>query len=284
MELAFKYEEGINVCTEDSYPYTAEDGTCKANSCTVAIPKGGVTGYKDVNPNDEQALMEAVMQQPVSVAIEADQSAFQLYQGGILTKSCGSKLDHGVLLVGYGTDQGVNYWKVKNSWGASWGESGYIRLERGVKKAGECGINSQPTYPVVHGMPGPTPGPTPPAPTPAPPTPAAGSHYEQPPCQSDESELTIQGTNGVVCAPSCDGGACPSDAPTGTIAEPSCSLVDQEQNRYCALLCAFDEACPKGSSCAIAKGDILGICVYPKSSHRTSLLATLQVSKATIVV
>merc|ERR1719502_305203 len=100
MDLAFAFLETQNVCTEESYPYTAMGGTCHASSCAVGIPKGGVTGYKDVPAEDEQALMEAVSQQPVSIAIEADQSAFQLYKQGVLTKTCGSKLDHGVLLVG----------------------------------------------------------------------------------------------------------------------------------------------------------------------------------------
>eukprot|EP00913_Durusdinium_trenchii_P012028 g11300.t1 len=110
MDLAFSYLEKKNVCTEDSYPYQAAQGTCQESSC------------------------KAVAQQPVSVAIEADQEAFQLYKGGILGQECGTKLDHGVLLVGYGTDNGVDYWKVKNSWGANWGEEGYIRLKRGVPK------------------------------------------------------------------------------------------------------------------------------------------------------
>lgn len=75
--------------------------------------------------------------------------AFQLYKGGILTQECGTKLDHGMLVVGYGTENGVDYWKVKNSWGAEWGENGYIRMKRGVPKDGECGIKDQPSYPIV---------------------------------------------------------------------------------------------------------------------------------------
>merc|ERR1712054_528456 len=123
----------------------------------------------DVPKKDETALKAAVSKQPVSVAIEADKSAFQLYKGGVLdNKKCGKQLDHGVLVVGYGTDGGKDYWKVKNSWGTSWGKDGYIMLARKGKNnstettgrkllgggggggaAGECGILKQPSYPTV---------------------------------------------------------------------------------------------------------------------------------------
>merc|ERR1712050_24921 len=89
MDNAFAYAEKNAICTEASYAYTATGGTCKASSCTPGIPKGGVTGYKDVATDDEQSLMDAVAQQPVSIAIEADKSVFQLYSGGVLTGSCG---------------------------------------------------------------------------------------------------------------------------------------------------------------------------------------------------
>jgi len=97
---------------------------------------------------------EAVAQQPVSIAIEADKSAFQLYAGGVLNSTCGTQLDHGVLVVGYGTDttsgsKAQDYWIVKNSWGATWGEAGYIRLLRGKTGPGECGLKSDASYPIV---------------------------------------------------------------------------------------------------------------------------------------
>jgi len=149
MDNAFKYEEQAGVCTEKSYPYKAKNGICKATKCTVGIPKGDVTGYKDVATDDTESLMEAVAKGPVSVAIEADKMVFQNYKKGVLSSNCGDQLDHGVLAVGYGTESGKDYWLVKNSWGPTWGDKGYVKLLRGKKQAGECGIKSDPSYPVV---------------------------------------------------------------------------------------------------------------------------------------
>merc|ERR1712019_208520 len=109
---------------------------------------GGVTGYKSVGSLFSKAtvadLESAIDQQPVSIAIEADQSSFQHYTGGILTSGCGTNLDHGVLAVGYDSSQG--YWKVKNSWGASWGDAGYVKIST---SGNTCGIHSDASYPTV---------------------------------------------------------------------------------------------------------------------------------------
>merc|ERR1711991_733805 len=99
MDNGFKFAEGTAIATEESYAYTARDGSCKS-SFTTAIPQGGVTGYKDV-ANSASALQSALDASPVSVAIQADQSVFQMYTSGTITSGCGSNLDHGVLAVGY---------------------------------------------------------------------------------------------------------------------------------------------------------------------------------------
>jgi len=143
MDRAFKYMEANGLCTEAAYPYKAVGGTCNKAGCTASAYTH-LAGYKDVTTT-ENALGAAVDMGPVSVAIEADQTGFQLYKGGVFSGVCGQTLDHGVLTVGYGTDAGQDYWKVKNSWGTSWGEAGYIRM---IRNKDECGIANEPSYPL----------------------------------------------------------------------------------------------------------------------------------------
>ena len=90
---------------------------------------------------------------------------------GLFNGRCGSDLDHGVTAVGYGTENGKDYWIVKNSWGKDWGESGFIRMERNIKDAaGKCGIAVEASYPIKTKPNPPNPGPSPPSPPVKPPT------------------------------------------------------------------------------------------------------------------
>jgi cathepsin L len=148
MDAAFKYiQANGGLCTEAEYPYTAKNGNCESSTCGTFYDP--ISGYTDVTARDESALETATVSGCVSVAIEADQTAFQYYSSGVLTGNCGTDLDHGVLVVGYGTQSGTEYWKVKNSWGTSWGEDGYVLICKDCNKngaQGECGINDDPSY------------------------------------------------------------------------------------------------------------------------------------------
>ena len=153
MDNAFKYvinNGGID--TEADFPYHAFAlwRTCPADKeGNHAVT---ITDYTDVPTKNKDALLQALSAQPVSIAIEADHFVFQNYRGGIITEdTCGDTLDHGVLAVGFDTTADTPYWIVKNSWGASWGESGYVRLAINVTDtSGQCGILEHPVYPVIN--------------------------------------------------------------------------------------------------------------------------------------
>ena len=147
MDNAFEYAIDNGMCLDADAPYEAQTGTCSdVSSCEkVAFFDHCV----DVTPDNQVHLQEAVTTYPVSIAIEADTRVFQFYTSGIITsEGCGTTLDHGVLLVGYGEEAGTMYWTVKNSWGESWGEDGYVRIERSTSQddVGICGVASTPSY------------------------------------------------------------------------------------------------------------------------------------------
>ena len=146
MDFAFQYVEKNGIETESDYPYTGSDDTCAASTSKTSWK---INGFVDVPQNVSAQLKAAVALNPVSVAIEADGFWFQFYFGGVFNSSCGTDLDHGVLAVGYGTDNGQNYWIVKNSWGGSWGESGYIRIADNGDGPGLCGILMSASYPTL---------------------------------------------------------------------------------------------------------------------------------------
>jgi len=142
MDNAFKYIEKNPLELESDYPYTAQDGSCHYDKSKAV---GDVAAFTDVQTNSVDQLKAALNKQPVSIAIEADQAAFQYYTSGVITKGCGQQLDHGVLAVGYGTLKGQDYFLVKNSWGGSWGDKGYVRIA--ADKSNQCGILSDPSFP-----------------------------------------------------------------------------------------------------------------------------------------
>ena len=148
MDSAFDYAIDYGMCSDVAVPYTAESGSC--SSSVQDCQKVAFFDYcMDVPANNQVMLRKAVTQMPVSVAIEADTATFQFYKSGILDSTkCGTTLDHGVVVVGFGEDNGQEYWTVKNSWGSDWGEDGYIRIARSdsTDDAGVCGIAMQPSF------------------------------------------------------------------------------------------------------------------------------------------
>lgn len=141
------------ICSETEYPYYGKDTTCQVGCKTMA----SISSYVNVTSFSGIALKQAIAKQPISVVIQANQLAFQFYSSGVLSaSSCGNQLDHAVLAVGYGTtNDGKQYYKIKNSWGQTWGLNGYILLaaddnsNKQNNGSGTCGVLSMPTYPVV---------------------------------------------------------------------------------------------------------------------------------------
>jgi len=148
MDDGFKYIIKNGEVSEESYPYTAKDGKCDLTGKTVVAH---LTSYKDVTPKqDEGALTTAITNiGPISVAIDANHQSFQLYKTGVYYEpSCSAtRLDHGVLAVGLGSDGASDYYIVKNSWGTVWGSEGYIQMSRGKKN--NCGIATMASYPIA---------------------------------------------------------------------------------------------------------------------------------------
>jgi len=145
------YSNG-GLCTESSYPYTS-GGSGQSGDCRISPPANEPdtrpTNYYDVQAGSVAAMQSAVNVGPVSIAVRADQSVFQSYAGGVITSGCGhDTLDHAVLIVGYGTDPTYgDYWLVKNSWGTSWGDAGYVKIA--ANSDDQCGVLKAGSFPVL---------------------------------------------------------------------------------------------------------------------------------------
>merc|ERR1712232_1506882 len=154
MDNAFKFDEKSGgLCSEADYPYKAKQGKCNSN-CTD-VPGTIVKTFVDVPPGKQKALLSAIALQPISVAIEGSTFSFQFYKSGVLTDDkCGKNgnIDHGVLAVGYGTDLDTQepYFLVKNSWGKTWGDHGYVKIGRDSENEfGICAILKMASFPEV---------------------------------------------------------------------------------------------------------------------------------------
>lgn len=149
-ELGYNYTQQVGLSLEKDYPYEGRTGTCETSKISAAVKH---TGYEMLPMNNYTSLITAVHEKgPIAISIAAGGLGWQLYGGGIYDdKHCGFVQDHGVGLVGYGSDTvGVfkktkeDYWLVRNSWGKGWGEKGYIRIQRFGEGKEPCGMDKQP--------------------------------------------------------------------------------------------------------------------------------------------
>merc|ERR1712137_1052334 len=150
MQLAYDYiKANHGIDTEASYPYEARDRTCRFKAANVGAT---ITGYEVLRSGDEAALVDALASVgPIAIAIDASHMSFQFYDSGVyVERNCGNgdyDLDHAVLAVGYGSENGADYFLVKNPWGTSWGQKGYIKMAR--NRNNQCGVATECVYPTV---------------------------------------------------------------------------------------------------------------------------------------
>jgi cysteine peptidase B len=220
------------ITTEEAYPYVSGNGV--APKCRKdKLPFGAqISEYNDI------ARDETVMAQQVGsggpLAISLDATSFELYMGGIVTDCISQQIDHAVLIVGYDETNNPPYWIIKNSWGASWGEDGYIRVEKGTN---QCLLKNMPTTAVV------TKGPRPPAPSPTPSPPSPPSPPPPTPAPSPSNTTFQQIT--------CKDSACTSDCKTQTLPQNECIVTPDGDSAVavCSSLGLFVTVYPLSKDC-----------------------------------
>jgi len=227
----------------------------------VAIPTGQIAGYYAVDKT-AYALKSAIAVGPVTVAVAASSWDFQGYESGVVTgTSCGMSLNHGVVAVGFGVEAGLEYFLIRNSWGSTWGDAGYIKLGT----AGNvCGIinDSDNSFVKFAGDPPSPPEPPVPVPMPTPPptpVPSLG-HYGKPPCRLSDETFVGLGKDLSVCAVSCSKHTCPMDVPDGATRSPECFSF--EGIVFCGIPCDKNSDCPTGGVCSL----FFGACAYNKTA------------------
>jgi C1A family cysteine protease len=148
MTNAFRYAIDNGMCDETEVPYKGQVHSCSGDTCTNRLKFSDCSRLPQASP---ASMMRYIQYRPLSVAIQADQPVFKFYKSGVITTvECGQSPDHGVLIVGYGRENGYDYWLVKNSWGLDWGDNGYVKIGRNMSNdLGVCGINSAVSFPIV---------------------------------------------------------------------------------------------------------------------------------------
>lgn len=144
-DYSYMYAEKVEKCLDSDYPYVGAPSSC--HSCTGAVPK--LKSYVDVKSGDENAMLQAVLITSLAVGIKADDKQFQMYKSGVLDYDCDNSdkaIDHAVVVEGYGTENGKDYWLVRNSWSQEWGLDGYVKMVRGKCMCGICKMASYPVF------------------------------------------------------------------------------------------------------------------------------------------
>jgi len=147
---AFRYVKRFGITTEKEYPYDAKNHICKKLTHNYK-QHYTITGWKNIKPFNETRLMDVVYNVgPISVGLDASSKEFRFYKSGVMD-TCGTMINHAVLLVGYGTDEesGQDYFTIKNSWGDTYGDKGYLKISRGKHLMGTCGVTTTASYPIV---------------------------------------------------------------------------------------------------------------------------------------